>query len=55
MELCQMFDWVVIFLRPLESSSLFKFFISGNFYFSFVLTSLAYTNIPKNKRKTKIS
>ena len=27
------------------------FFISGNFYFSFVSTSLAYISIPKNKRK----
>ena len=31
------------------------FFISGNSYFSFVSTSLAYINIPKNKGKTKIT
>ena len=31
------------------------FFISGNFYFSFVSISLAYITIPKNKRKTKIT
>ena len=30
------------------------FFISGNFYFSFVSTSLAYITIPKNERKIKI-
>ena len=30
------------------------FFISGNFYFSFVSTSLANITTPKNKRKTKI-
>ena len=31
------------------------FFISGNSYFCFVSTSLEYTTIPKNKRKTKIT
>ena len=30
-----------------------QLFNSGNFYFSFVSTSLAYTAIPKNKRKIK--
>ena len=30
------------------------FFISGNFYFSFVSTLLAYITIPQNKRKTTI-
>ena len=30
-----------------------QLFISGNFYFSFVSTLLAYTAIPKNKRKIK--
>ena len=34
---------------------LYLIFISGNFSFSFVSTSLAYINIPKNKRKTKIT
>ena len=32
-----------------------NFFVSGNFYFSFVSTSLAYISIPKNKRETKIT
>ena len=32
-----------------------EFFISGNFYFSFVPTSLAYITITQNKRKTKIT
>ena len=31
-----------------------NFFISGNFYFSFVSTSLAYITIPKNKKKHKL-
>ena len=31
------------------------FFISGNVYFSFVSTLLAYFTIPENKRKTKIT
>ena len=30
-------------------------FISGNFSFSFVSTSLAYITIPQNKTKTKIT
>ena len=30
------------------------FFISGNFYFSFVSTSLAYITIPKSERKKKL-
>ena len=30
-------------------------FISGNFYFSFVSTLLAYITIPKNKRKPKLT
>ena len=32
-----------------------NFFISGNFYFSFVSTSLAYITITKSKRKAKIT
>ena len=32
-----------------------KFSSKGNFYVSFVSTSLAYITIPKNKRKTKIT
>ena len=31
-----------------------SFFISGNFHFSFVSSSLAYITIPKNKAKTKL-
>ena len=31
-----------------------NFFISGNFYFSFVSMSLAYITIPKSKRKKKL-
>ena len=31
------------------------FIISGNFYFSFRSTSLAYITIPKNERNTKIT
>ena len=33
----------------------FCFFISGNFYFSFVSTSLAYITIPQNKRKIEVT
>ena len=35
--------------------SYYFFFFSGNFYFSFVSTSLAYITMPKNKRRTKIT
>ena len=41
---------------PGHGAFIHKFlFISGNFYFSFVSTSSADINIPKNKRKTKIT
>jgi len=29
--------------------------VAGNFYFTFVLTSLSYITIPKDKRKTELS
>ena len=32
-----------------------KFFSSGKFYFSFVSNALAYINVPKNKRRIKIT
>ena len=35
--------------------SYYFFFFSGNFYFSFVSTSLACITMPKNKRRTKIT
>ena len=42
-------------LLPWECLCCSYFFISGNFYFSFVSTSLAYITITTNKRKAKIT
>ena len=42
-------------VQEYEMMNMFKlfFFISGNFYFSFVSTSLAYIFIPQKQKKNK--
>ena len=42
-------------VAPLGRICCSQFFISGNFYFPLVPTSLTYITIPKNKRKAKIT